>query len=555
MKPPTKPVLLLGLDGAGWPVLEPLLARGAMPFLAGLLGRGCWGPLMSPWPGSTFPSWTSIMTGVTPGHHGVLDFTEFDPATYSVRFTDSRSRRVPAVWERVHRAGLVAAVLGVPGTFPPDSSVDLMISGFDTPVTTSIEPSFIHPPDWRKRLLGVGGFPLTPVQELRISPGWHRRACPALQQSIEGKVRVAEFVLRELRPDLFVMVFGESDTACHHFWPFADARSPRRPALTDPEMAGVIGDIYSRLDSALARVTAAAGDVGLVMVVSDHGFGGAGADAICLNRFLERQGFLRFRKGGGRRLGFPSAIGAAGLLPRALQQRLFRRARRLVGALESRRRLGGIGWEGTTAYSEELPYAPAVRINLAGREGRGVVAPDRYDAVLDDVGAALLGWKDARTGDAVVTRVMRREEVTDGPALGGMPDLLLDLAEPEGYSYVVASSMGRNGPDQRRMNLSALGAKGSGMGGTHRREGILVACGEGVRPGRLPAATDAHQVAGALLAALGLPAPPGMGEPPISLPRPTREGEGDSSCQRAAADAVSWEWERLERLKGLGYLG
>lgn len=542
------PVLVLGLDGAGWPVLDPLMEDGRLPFLTRLRAEGAWAPLMSPWPGATFPSWTSIMTGVTPGVHGMLDFTTFDPATYTVRFTDSTSRRVPTVWELAHGAGRCCAVLGVPGTFPPDD-IDLMISGFDTPVTTSIEPSFVHPPAWRGKLAAVGGFPLTPVQELRIGAGWHRAAWRALRESIEGKVRVAQMVVRDLKPELFVMVFGESDTVCHHFWPFADSASPRRVAGADEGLADTIADVYSRLDRAAARIVESA-HPSMVIIASDHGFGGAGVEGIHLNRYLASCGFLRFRPGPLPALPLHRA---AGLLPRRAQQSVFRRARRLVGAVESRRRLGGIRLSATTAYSEELPYAPAVRINLQGREGRGTVAPAHYEQVRDDVAAALLAWRDS-SGAPVVARVWRREELDSGPAVSSMPDLALDLAVHGGYTYVVRPSGGSSGPIVTKLDPLRLGGKGLGMGGTHRREGVLLAWGEGVRPGPILDSVGAHQVAAAVMAALGVATPSSMAAPPPALPQPLRSGALTSMTERAETGSEPWEWERMKRLRGLGYI-
>jgi predicted AlkP superfamily phosphohydrolase/phosphomutase len=368
-------------------------------------------------------------------------------------------------------------------------------------------------------------------------------------------VRIAEFVLRELQPDLLVMVFGESDTVCHHFWPFADPRSPRAGRGSVPDLSGVIADVYSRLDGALSRIVARAKAPALVMVVSDHGFGGAGVDALCLNRFLALNGFLQFA---GRRIPSPrvsAAVRAAALLPRGAQQWLFRRARGLVSAMESRRRVGGIRWDATIAYSEELPYAPAVRINLRGREGRGVVDGGEYDRVRDEVSAALLSWRHADNGDPIVSRVWRREDLVQGPAAAHMPDLLLDLHTPGGYTYVVRPSGGHDGPVEERLDRTKLGAKGTGMGGTHRREGILVAQGAGVHPGRIAEPVEAHRVAGSVLAALGVSVPPLVGQPPDGLPRPTFRDRDDGASAQVETGDEPWEWTRMERLKGLGYLG
>src|SRR5207249_11814242 len=84
------------------------------------MDAGAWGPLRSTIPAASFPAWTSLVTGVNPGRHGVLDFTERVPGTYRVRFVNGSYRRVPALWTRLSAAGRRVAVLTVPAPYPPE---------------------------------------------------------------------------------------------------------------------------------------------------------------------------------------------------------------------------------------------------------------------------------------------------------------------------------------------------------------------------------------------------------------------------------------------------
>ena len=70
---PAKSVAI-GLDGAAWHLLDPLLTAGVMPRLAALNARGAWGSLKSTVPTYTPPAWTSAATGVNPGRHGIYGF-------------------------------------------------------------------------------------------------------------------------------------------------------------------------------------------------------------------------------------------------------------------------------------------------------------------------------------------------------------------------------------------------------------------------------------------------------------------------------------------------
>ena len=67
--------VVLGLDGATLDLVESWAADGTLPNLARLLRQGAYGRLASTTPAATFPSWTTFMTGVNPGRHGVFDFT------------------------------------------------------------------------------------------------------------------------------------------------------------------------------------------------------------------------------------------------------------------------------------------------------------------------------------------------------------------------------------------------------------------------------------------------------------------------------------------------
>ena len=75
--------LLLGLDGVTFDVVDPLIARGAMPTLAGLATRGVRARLRSTCPPVSAPAWVTFLTGKHPGKHGVFNFQNLDARRYS----------------------------------------------------------------------------------------------------------------------------------------------------------------------------------------------------------------------------------------------------------------------------------------------------------------------------------------------------------------------------------------------------------------------------------------------------------------------------------------
>src|SRR5262245_3903782 len=179
------PLLVIGLDGASLDLIRPWAAAGRLPVLAGLMARGAWGRLRSTIPAATFPAWTSLVTGVNPGRHGVLDFTARIPGTYRVRFVNGSHRQVPALWTYFGDAGRRVVVLTVPATYPPEPVAGVMVSGFDTPLTTTIDGSFVHPrtlyPEIREL---VGRLPFADFQEIVATPGWHADALARLLDGV-----------------------------------------------------------------------------------------------------------------------------------------------------------------------------------------------------------------------------------------------------------------------------------------------------------------------------------------------------------------------------------
>src|SRR5579883_3005842 len=121
------PLLVIGLDGATLDLVGPWVAAGVLPHLGALMARGAWARLRSTLPPATFPAWTSLVTGTNPGRHGVLDFTE------------------RALWNYLAAAGRRVAVITVPATYPPEPIDGVMVSGWDSPLATAIDGSFVHP--------------------------------------------------------------------------------------------------------------------------------------------------------------------------------------------------------------------------------------------------------------------------------------------------------------------------------------------------------------------------------------------------------------------------
>ena len=543
MPEPLRPVLVLGLDGATFDVLDPLLAEGRLPNLARLLDGAERAPLPSTVPPMTFPAWSAFLTGLSPGEHGLFDFTQKVPGCYRIRFSNASDRAGRSLFRRVSDAGGSVLALGMPATFPPEEVRGLLVCGFDAPVSRGTTGrSASDPALYEEVAAAAGPWMVADLDEGAEGTAWHERAVGVLLARVERKTRFALEALARLRargedPALMTLVFSESDTVCHHFWRDHDPGSPRHDPGASARRRGAVAAVYEALDAACGRLRAAFGEEAACFVVSDHGAGGAARRIVHLNRWLEEAGFLVRRRGGGRDgLARSARDLALRVLPAGLAERAFRRLRPAAARVESAVRFGGFDPARTRAFSEEANTQPGIWINLAGREASGCVAPEDYEATRQRLIDALGGWH-LPNGAPVVARARRREEVYRGPYVERAPDVVVELGDEAGYALtLVPTPWGEEPPALRRLEDHELsGGRGRGMNGTHRPDGVWIA--------RPPTAAPPRDIVGAaphVLAALG-------------LPFETDTGSGPPGEER---HAYSEEEEAIvaERLRRLGYL-
>ncbi len=549
---------MLGLDGATFDVIRPLAAAGLLPNLARWMRTGLARPLASTTPPVTFPAWSSFLTGLDPGEHGIFDFTQKVAGAYRVRFTNASHRRGASFFHTVSTAGGRVLALGMPATYPPEPLDGLLVSGFDAPVSVGTDPRSASAPALYTEIASkVGPWMRPDLDESATGEGFHERAVETLLSRIERKTAFALEALSTLqraqngqRPDLFALVFSESDTVGHHYFRDFDASSPRHDPKASAARMQAIASVYRKLDAACGELREAFGEDALCVVVSDHGMGAAGRHIVHPNARLRECGLYTPNKfaATGNDLG-TLARGARGLALRALSPRaaqaLFRRARPAAARLESAARFGGMDAAHTRAFSEEANTQPGVWINLRGREAAGCVAPADYERVREEVISALLDWK-LPGGEAVVARAQRREAVYRGRFVDRAPDVVFELALEQGYGISIVPTPGHVAVPSsvRRISEDEFeGGRGRGMNGTHRPEGILIADGPGASAafGDL-AAPGLADFAPQLLGAMGLSAP-------------NRSLDGASDPPMAPQDYDALEDARVAaRLRALGYL-
>lgn len=262
-------LLIIGLDGATWDIINPLIALGKLPHIAGLVMGGASCALRSTMPPITPPAWATMLTGVNPGKHGVFGFSRRLPGTYDYQGTTNRSRRVEALWNIVSRRGGDCLLINIPVTYPPDEVKGVMVAGMGTPDAAS---EFVYPHSEKENLLAY-----CPGYRVDISGRVDSSDVLALcMEEISQRSMVTRWLMSRHNWDLCMTVFVAPDRVQHARW--------QEGAIADD-----IAAVYAALDGAIGELLQKAGNECTVMLVSDHGFGPASL-ALSASNWLQQRG-------------------------------------------------------------------------------------------------------------------------------------------------------------------------------------------------------------------------------------------------------------------------
>lgn len=274
--------LVLGLDGATWKLLRPMMDKGELPNLKALADGGVSGNLRSVIPFLSPPAWTSAITGTNPGKHGIYDFLQRLPNQMLFVNVSARARRVPPIWMLLSDAGMKVAVVNVPATDPPDPVNGFMISGLPHLGVSD----YTYPKELEKELKDYR------LEKLQISlvAGKEDSVLNDILLTMRARAANVETLLKTKDWQFAWIVFTETDRVQHFFWQFMDPEWPGYDPVKAAKYGSAIHDLWVELDGYLGRIIAIArekqGADLPILVLSDHGFGG-------VHREFRLQSFLR----------------------------------------------------------------------------------------------------------------------------------------------------------------------------------------------------------------------------------------------------------------------
>lgn len=316
---PTNRLVIIGVDGATFEVLDPLISAGKLPTLKKLRIEGASAILASERPMRSPALWTTVATGRPRSVHGIYDFvtgsTYWPPGRRAAerKLVTADMREVRALWNYATQAGSESLIVGWLNTWPAEKIDGVMVAPYvalDEDRQISIkgkiyrdDPRQAHPPGTFESLAGriLAAEDVTDEEVARLVdvppegsslyekiPTLERQLF-AVRWSLASTKTNTNILVELLRrhPDarLAMTYFDGADTLGHRFWLLRQTLPEIRGRLKghglDPAMAeelrrrfgNAVDGYYQVIDESIGKILEAAGPDANVFVVSDHGWG------------------------------------------------------------------------------------------------------------------------------------------------------------------------------------------------------------------------------------------------------------------------------------------
>jgi predicted AlkP superfamily phosphohydrolase/phosphomutase len=520
----TPKILVIGLDGATWDLIEPWTKQGKLPTIQGLMKKGTYGNLMSTIPPVTAAAWVSLYTGLNPGKHGIYDFI-----TPTGELISSRRIKGKKLWQISSENGLSCCIVNVPITYPPEEINGCMISSFLTPPGRK---DFVYPPSFMQ-ILEKNGYRI----DIEFETGYRGffagekdmlnrwGLLPEIYDISERRYKTALDLLKKKPWDFFFIVFKQTDVVQHFFW-------DKKDILLDfyQKIDGYISDIISCFKKECCNRK----DEMMVFLVSDHGFG-PHKSKFNLSALIKKQKCVSTTA-----LAYASLCYATrrlySFLGRITPTNLFKKQE--VSQMLKNRASAQFPFRGET-------YGVGGGIYI----DRQHPAVKDYERLREKIINGLKMMKNPRTGKRVFNGAWKREEIYKGPYVNRAPDVIY-LMEP-GHSAEF---------DFSRINDDWLEPT---FPGDHCLNGILLLMGSYIKENMKLDRANIYDVSPTILYLMGLPIPEDVDgevltqtiQPDFLQKNPVKYQKVTAEVKEESKVYTDKEEEKIKkRLKGLGYL-
>jgi len=470
-------VFVVGLDGATFDIILPLVEKGELPNFEKMMREGAWGELESTVPPFSGPAWTSFQTGKTPANHGIFDFVNKKPHSYKTYYVNSTHIKSPRLWDILGEYGLKVGVMNVMVTYPPSSVNGFLLTGGLTPPGST----FSYPSNLGKEIIKkFGRYPLLPVGGINVGRENEREYVRILFENEDKRIEIAKYLMITHEWDFFMVMLEGTDPLQDELWKHIDKNHPRHNPGAEEYIKQAIPNFYRKIDRFLGECMEMLDDRTTICVMSDHGFGPLNR-YILVNNFLRDTGMLHL-KGNFitelKQFVLNSGVGLDKMYNLARKAGLTKVLSAFRGGSKEKMlnqltlSTGDIDWSRTKAFAVET--GGHIYLNVKGREPEGIVRPRReYRKIRDQIVETLYSLTGPGNGRKAIEKVFTKEKLYN--ATNKFYDQAPDISflPAKGYSTLhreqfVSSSIFINSPNC----------------GTHRINGVCLFYGPDVQEGR-----------------------------------------------------------------------
>jgi predicted AlkP superfamily phosphohydrolase/phosphomutase len=418
----TPPLVILGMDVGDADLVERWAGEGYLPTIASVMRRGWWARTGGPELVSQYGTGLTLSSGISRSDHGYYYFRQLKPGTYDLCSSEPSDASAPPFWWHLRGRDKKVFVVDPPETDPVPGLPGLQLA--DWAIQHAVHDPTSEPPGLIDEVRSLVG------EHMRIPPvpdaDFHedRAIYDRCHERLEKKARLCRHYLSTDRFDLVSVTFAETEPASHQCWKYRPEARRRGDAPT--VLGNGIRDIYQATDRAMGSLLEFLPSDANVVIYSLFGMQDEHPPGTLTEAFCRRLGYHVSRPPSQR------PLSALSLARRVIPSRVRLAVSHRLPASTQDSLLGdelriGTDWDRTTAFAIPSLFSGFVRVNLRGREPRGIVEPGaQYEAVLDQLEADLAQLVDPRDGLPAVKGVARTVDIFHCDAPASLPDLFVE---------------------------------------------------------------------------------------------------------------------------------
>ncbi len=362
----TRKFMIIGIDGVPFELVKEFAEKGIMPNFKRLIEKYKFIKTQVPVPEISSVSWTSFMTGMNPGEHGIYGFMEINNKNYGYRFPTFPLLPVKTMWEKIEKKGKKSIVINLPNTYPVRKINGYLISGF---VALDLENA-VYPKNFLSYLKEID---YKVDVDTALGKKDKKYFMKELHETLDKRYLLYKKLIKE-KWNLFYFIITGTDRLHHFLFKAKDD-------LNHPNHNDFIG-YYKKVDEIIGEITDEMDKKGIPFIIlSDHGFTSLKYE-VYLSQYLKEWGYLKFND-------------------------------------ENPKNLKSID-ENSTVFALD---PSRIYIHLEGKYGKGKVKKKNYDKIREEIKKRFLSLE--IENKQVIKEVFFKEEIYKGKYFDKAPDIVL----------------------------------------------------------------------------------------------------------------------------------